>query len=1056
MDPLFAKLKAAFQTLRAQLVLPDSSMPDLVSLLLEHRDWLDSPTTWIAFPDSRQLNHFFQHVLEGEKWGTHDRQFPPMDILPFEPVHVSFSALRQRMKTLLSLREDTPDAPDRRLVFSTLPVLIQKTLHPQALEQAIFSLSREQAFPQSQLLDRLVHLGYERAFQVTEPGEFAHRGFIVDFYPLSSDFPVRVEWFDEQIVDLRLFDFATQKSTGKLDRILVTPARETFFGSDGAALFQERLQKLQKKYPASTFLAQLADNPSSYPALGPMMANHFSAPVQFLDPNTRFLLLDPLQGIARLRAFEKELFELHPGMEMKEVYFKYLRISESVLFHLPRCTYVVDEPLESLPGEKGAIPTWEVGKPLPHAKKKETGAHPFAALPSVVLSSWEDLEPGTLVVHEDYGIGKYLENARITNFSGTREYLKILYAKDVQIFVPVENIERVHQYIGDEATVELTDLKSGSWSRTRKKVRQDLEQKIQALMELWASRTQVQGTSFPPDYELESRFADSFPHLETRAQQQAITQVLGDMEKAVPMDRLLFGDAGSGKTEVAMRGAFRCVLNGYQVALMVPTTVLARQHYETFSNRFEGFGVSVRILDRFVTSSQSQKTLAQLAEGKVDILIGTHSLLSKKVQFHKLGLLIIDEEQKFGVMQKERIKAYKQSVEVLTLSATPIPRTLYQGFAGIKEMSIIDEMPPGRIPVEVLVSHFNEKMVRTGILREISRGGQVIFVHNRVEDIMEVLLKLQKLVPDVSIEVAHGQMKKSHFEKTLDRFYHGELDVLLCTTIIESGVDIPNANTLILDDSQRYGLSQLYQLRGRVGRSDRRAFAYFLFPPHFRNNEKNRARLDAIRDFTGAGSGLKLAQRDMEIRGIGNLLGIEQHGSIFSIGLHLYRQTLDQVLEIKGLKPTSAQPTQTGEKEWVQVELNGFYMDVLIPEAYVANHIERMKLYRQVARATTLEQLSQVALEIRDRFGPLPGELEQLLFFAKIRLLAHGLGIHRIEKQRSSEKMLLFFSDERDVDDFSLFHVRGFKKPDETQVLLFVQQDSLLFDLLERNTKKGK
>lgn len=1009
---------------------------------------MEQKKTVIVFPDSKYYRKYLELNNEGDYL-----LFPPLDVLPFEPVTASFSNIRARMKTLLNFKSD------HKPILTTTLALLQNTIGFEELERKIRKLSVSEVVKTGEVVDYLNTTGYKRVFTVKEPGDYSQKGFIIDFFPLHNERPYRIEFFDDEISEIREFNVETQRMTDKVEKCYLTPAREFILDQENNEVFNERIRKLQSKYPNSPFLEDLETHPLEYTALAPVFLKNAVSVIKLLEDYS-FIFIDVEDGFAAIMQYEKDLLEIFPRTEYREIYYHHLRISESQLLRVNQWVNISPLKPDFDENELGLFEIISLDTKEIKMRKGSRKASKFLEYETETIIDEESIELETYIVHEDYGIGKYKGNEVITNFAGTREYLKLEYDSGVSIFVPVENIDRIHKYVGDENLIKLTNLKSKTWSNTKKKVREDIEQKVEELLKLYAVRSKTKGMIMKGDPELERKFFDSFPHIETPAQDKAIAEVFKDMEEDVPMDRLIFGDAGSGKTEVAMRAAFRAVCSGAQAAMLVPTTVLAKQHFSKFENRMKDFGLKVKLLDRFVTPMQRRDIITKLKEGKIDIMIGTHSLLSKTVKFNNLGLLIIDEEQKFGVQQKEKIKGYKEKIDVLTLSATPIPRTLYMGLSGIKNMSIIDTLPPGRIPIEVASSPFNEKLVKTAILREISRGGQVMYVHNRVEDIEEVHDELKKIVPDIKIGMAHGQMRKKLFESTVNDFYEGQSDLLLSTTIIESGVDIPNANTLIIDDSQRYGLSQLYQLRGRVGRSDRRAYAYFLYPKKHTLKPETKSRLEAITTFNGAGSGIQISMRDMEIRGIGNILGMEQHGEINTIGLHLYRQILDEVMIKHGMK--QGEKVEESEKKSLRtnVELKGFYFEIMIPEDYIDNNIERMKIYRKIAMVEDLKDFKEIEKELLDRFGPVPNQIKGLLFYAKLKFMASTLGILAIEKLEKSKQFRLIFNDIKSTDQFDLKRVehqysntRGFTNREENQCILFMEKDERLYKLIEQNYK---
>ncbi|HRW35126.1 MAG TPA: CarD family transcriptional regulator [Thermotogota bacterium] len=1036
------KLKKKTLSKRSVIVAGEGGFYDKVPAVLETLCEHSAKPVVIVLPDLKYYRRYLEMINPGDFC-----LFPPLDVLPFEPVGASFSTLRDRMKTLLNIQDQ--QSP----ILTTTLGLLQRTIGISELSEKMMPLRISDQMSMSSIRNYLEKTGYEHVFSVKNPGEFSIKGFIVDFFPLHSEMPVRIELFDDEISEIRLFNPQTQRTVKPVKECLVCPAKEMIYDEENERAFLERMDKLKVKYPNSEFLEDLELHPMDYAALSPLFLKS-SVPVISLFSDRKFIFVDLEESMCAMNQFEKDLFEIFPSPLYREIYYHYLRISESVLLRTEEWINLtrLEPQFEDSVLNFGICEMIKLDTTGIKSTKKFHKASKFLEYETEKIIDEDTIEFDTLIVHEDYGIGKYKGNEVITNYAGTREYLKLEYADSVMIFIPVENIDRIHTYVGDENLVKLTNLKSKTWTNTKKRVREDIEQKIEELIKLYAIRNQTQGNILLGDYELEKKFFDSFPHIETLGQDKAIAEVFADMKSEQPMDRLIFGDAGSGKTEVAMRAAFRTVCSGFQVAMLVPTTVLAKQHYSQFFQRMTAFGLKVYLLDRFVTAKQRMDIVGGLKQGTIDIVIGTHSLLSKNIKFKNLGLLIIDEEQKFGVLQKEKIKSLKERIDVLTLSATPIPRTLYMGLSGIKNMSIIDTLPPGRIPVEVASSPYNEKLIKTAVLREVSRGGQVIYVHNRVEDIDEIYDGLRKMIPDISCGLAHGQMKKSQFESSVQAFYDGEMDMLICTTIIESGVDIPNANTLIIDDSHRYGLSQLYQLRGRVGRSDRRAYAYFLYPRKTRLKPEAFSRLEAIVSLHGAGSGLQLAMRDMEIRGIGNVLGMEQHGEINTIGLHLYRQILDDVMFKHGLKERKEeQPSEI--KSLIQVELKGFYFEVLIPEDYIENNIERMKVYRKIALSERIEDIDDVEKEIEDRFGKVPKQISDLMFYSKIKLYAESLGIMSIEKTINSGQYLLFFKDLKSADLFSIGKHRGFINREEHQAVVYSRKDDELYQLFKENQK---
>ncbi len=601
--------------------------------------------------------------------------------------------------------------------------------------------------------------------------------------------------------------------------------------------------------------------------------------------------------------------------------------------------------------------------------------------------------PGDLVVHRDHGISRFVEMRAVTDDGGAvHEYMLLEYAEGDRLFVPTQHLDRVDRYVGGaESHPKLSRLGSGEWERTRRRVKERTEEVARELLGLYSRREQAQGHAYAPDGAWQQELEGSFPYQETPDQVLVLEEIKRDMEASRPMDRVVCGDVGFGKTELAIRAAFKAAIEGRQVAMLVPTTVLCQQHFITFTERLAAFPITVRQLSRFVSDEEIARTLAGLRSGAVDIVVGTHRLLQKDVEFKNLGLVVIDEEQRFGVLQKERFKELRVAVDVLSLSATPIPRTLHMSLAGIRDLSVIQTPPEERQPIKTYVTAREDSLIREVITRELARGGQCFFLHNRVAGIEAVADRLRALVPEARIEVAHGQMPEGMLASVMRRFGDGEIDVLLCTTIIESGLDIPNANTIVIDDAHRLGLAQLYQLRGRVGRAGQRAYSYMMYPPARSLTEKADKRLDVIGDLQDLGAGFKLAMRDLEIRGAGNLLGEEQHGEIAAVGLELYNHLLaDAVTSLQG-KPLVESPAQ------VTVTLP---VAAFLPADYVSDERLRLRCYQELAACVSEQELDQRARGLVDRFGPMPAPTSALIDSLRVRLLAAAAGALGVETER--------------------------------------------------------
>src|SRR5229473_407361 len=624
---------------------------------------------------------------------------------------------------------------------------------------------------------------------------------------------------------------------------------------------------------------------------------------------------------------------------------------------------------------------------------------------SAFLSDFRDLQVGDYVVHVEHGIGQYQGLKEINQGNGDAEFMLLEYAEGAKLYVPLTRLDLVQKYRSAEgAKPVLSHLGSATWARTKARVRSAMKDMTEELLKLYAERKTAQGHSFPADNEWMREFEDAFEYSETDDQALAITDIKRDMESSLPMDRLLCGDVGYGKTEVAMRAAFKAINDNKQVAVLAPTTVLAFQHYETFKQRFATFPVQIEMISRFRSPKQQKEILQRVEAGKVDILIGTHRLLSKDVKFADLGLLIVDEEQRFGVRHKERLKQMRKQVDVLTMSATPIPRTLHMSLVGLRDMSVIETPPKDRIAIQTVVASWDEKLIQSAIEQELERGGQVFFVHNRVDSIWEVAAKLQALVPRARVIVGHGQMSEGELEKVMFKFMHHEADILVSTTIIENGLDIPLCNTILINRADRLGLSELYQLRGRVGRSNRRAYAYLLLPAEIELTPIARRRLAALKEFSDLGAGFKIAALDLELRGAGNLLGGEQSGHIEAVGFELYTQMLDRAIrEMKG---------EAGV-EVTEIQLN-LGLNIRIPSDYIKEENQRLRMYKRVAGVETESQLHDVRSELIDRYGETPRAVRNLLEYAALKLQAMRVGANAIERKR--EFVNIKFSQNASID----------------------------------------
>ena len=850
--------------------------------------------------------------------------FLDFDGLPFFENSPSVKA--ERVKILVSILRNEIEG-----FVTTLTAISRFLPNPEKLLKEIYSLNVGNKFSLS--AEKFSMMGYSRVDYVSSVGEFSIRGDIVDIFTPSSKYPVRIELFDEDIEDIRLFDPFTQKSVDKKNSIEVLPASENLSGDPTLDTLPHLREDLSTIFNYLKDFEVLAQNPEEI-----------------------------------LREHEKKLREIREISKDKwEVYKKSIIPSEEILKLLG-----------------------DVKKINLKTKVVEKSTERVESIPVLEI---DDLRIGDLVVHKSYGVGRFEGIERVRSALGEKDFVKLKYS-DAILYVPVDRLSKIHKYIGPEKR-EIDSMRSNRWRNRVKRIKRDIERRIRDLVKLYAKRSTVKGISLPGDTELEERFAQTFPHIETKDQIKAIQEVLEDLASDKPMDRLISGDSGYGKTEVALRAAFRTVVSGKQVALLAPTVVLANQHYRVFKDRLEDFGIVVEILDSTKKGKKREEILKKIRKGSIDIVLGTHSLLSKDVKFADLGLVIIDEEQKFGVEQKEKLKKLRLSVNVLTMSATPIPRTLHMALSGMKDISVIRTPPLGRKSIVVNVSPYNDSIVRAAVLRELARGGQIIYVHNRVEEIPGVHERIKRILPDVTTVVAHGRMNKRKLEKAIEVFARGEVDLLLCTSVIESGIDIGTANTIIVDDAHRYGLAQLYQLRGRVGRRYTKGYAYFLYPKGASKDAIKR--LEIIRNITGAGSGMEIALRDMEMRGYGDVLGLEQSGHIESIGYKYYVEMLrEAVRELKGEK-----------SEEIDVEITGYPGDVHIPEDYIYNPLERLRIYRRLAIAKDLSDIDEIASELRDRFGKLPYPVVNLIELSKFRIRISKIEAEKVEITKGSVTLKL-------------------------------------------------
>ncbi len=884
------------------------------------------------------------------------------------------------------------------------------------IEEIVLHLKKGMEIERTEVDKRLNEMGYRTASLVSEKGEYSQRGWLFDIFPSTSENPLRVEFFGDEIESIKTFDVETQLSKEDVSESSIFPAEEPSSGKtvmeimgDVKYFFSDSIQEREGLPEDITFLSRYSLKGSGYEAgmlslkgLGilPEERKH----IEELPQTIKLLLKENrIAFVSSSRSQAERLKEiLRDGDVVAPL------IDKTDLFDYEGRVLITIGDLSSGLFFPGLLILTEKevfgGRPGYRSIKKSKV--------SKLLTSLDDLMPGDFVVHRDHGIGKFYGLVR-QSVEGIEEDLMILAYEGGRLYLPLQGINSIQKYHSEEGVIPSIDRLGGkTWQRTKERVRRKIHEMAEKLVALYAEREVYKGFSFGPDTDLHREFDSFFPYEETPDQTVTIRDIKRDMESERPMDRLICGDVGYGKTEVAMRAVFKAVYDGMQVAILVPTTILCEQHYRTFKMRFSAFPVRIDYLSRFKSKKDQQETIRTLSNGDIDIIIGTHSLLREDIHFYKLGLLIIDEEHRFGVRQKERLKELKRGVDVLTLTATPIPRTLYMALSDIRDMSTIETPPEERLAVKSTVSVFDEELIKDAIKREIERKGQVFFVHNRIKDIYKFAEYLMRLFPSARISVAHGQMPERELEKIMLEFYGGKVDVLVATAIIGSGLDIPTANTIIINRADMMGLADLYQLRGRVGRSNVKAYSYFLIPGEDIITEEAKKRLQAIQEMSYLGAGLRLAMKDLEIRGAGNLLGPEQSGHIHAVGFDLYIEMLEKaVAEIKGLKiEEEFEPS-------INLRVNAF-----IPEEYVDDITLRLSLYRRVASSKTDEALKALEFEIQDRFGKPPEEVKNLLDIMRLKMMAKELLITKILDTQG--RVRIFFSPDTKVEPQDIFELR--------------------------------
>jgi transcription-repair coupling factor (superfamily II helicase) len=952
--------------------------------------------------------------------------FPGKEIV-FLPDRNGAAATGRRAEILYRLKEDDSLATSSNNLLTTL-------WDKKRLEANSLLIKKGDTVDRSTLEGLLILLGYRQADIVVEKGEYSRRGWITDIYPSTAADPYRIEFFGDEVEQLRLFEVETQRSKEDAETLFLLPAAEPeevlaisavaegkkfyclYHAEEDAALPENTV--FLSRYSFETAKGPSDERDGQRPQSGSLDAGLLSMKGHGVLPEERKGLDDIPEAVGRL-ASENRVVIVASSIGQADRLKDLFREKDIIL------PLVEKRELGNFQGRisltVGSLSSGLFFKGLMVLTERELFGERPSARPlmksrvSKLLASLDEIAAGDFIVHRDHGIGRFVGTVRQGKEESELELMQIEY-EDGRLYIPVQNIQIISKYRAEEGAAPKTDKLGGkTWQRKKEKARKKVHEIAEKLMSLYAVRKIARGFTFSPDSELHREFGSFFPYEETPDQAKAIEEIRKNMEADLPMDRLVCGDVGYGKTEVAMRAAFKAIFDNRQVAVLVPTTILAEQHFRTFRERFSGFPVTIDYISRFKTRQQIDLTLKSLSKGEIDIIIGTHGLLSRKVVFSRLGLLIVDEEHKFGVSQKEKIKELSRDVDVLNLTATPIPRTLHMALSGIRDISVIETPPEERLSVKTTIARSGDSLIRDAVNRELERDGQVFFVHNRIGDIYKVADHLSKLAPKAKIAVAHGQLPERELEKIMHRFFEGEVTVLVSTAIIGSGLDIPRANTIIIDRADRMGLADLYQLRGRVGRSNLKGYAYFLIPEESMLTEEAKKRLQAVNEMSYLGAGFRLAMKDLEIRGAGNVFGAEQSGHIHEIGFDLYIEMLEKaVAELKGV--------DIKEEFDPLIDLK---MPAFISDEYVSDAILRLSFYRRISSLRTEEETAEFEAELRDRFGNLPPEVLNLLDIMRLKNLARELMIAKV--QDAQDKVRVCFSPDTPVqprDIFSLYDKR--------------------------------
>ncbi|MEB3103260.1 transcription-repair coupling factor [Ferviditalea candida] len=1036
--------------------------------------------------------------------------YPANELLIAEAAISSPETLSQRIEVLSKLANGF-----RGIVVVPFAGVRKFLPSKQMIAEAQIRIAVGDSFPLDSFVSRICEIGYERVERVENKGEMSVRGGIVDFFPLTSPTPYRIEWFDEEVDSIRTFDPSDQRSMEKCQSVTVTPCKEIIADRrrfENAAQhtyerLQEQLAKMSDRKAKEKLLETLSGEIEQlregiyFQEIFKYISFLYPERQTLLDyiPEDSILVLDePIRLQETSRQMERDEAETTTYLLQEGKFLPAFALSKnygSLLPHTPFPKLYLSLFLRQVPqtqpqnivnfmcramqnfhgqmhvlkaemerwGKSGTkvmvlangadrvervrrvLQDYQIDVPTLIDGNLQTGFELTSVRLSVItegelftqkqrkvrkpdrklenaerIKSYLDLKVGDYVVHVNHGIGKYVGIGTLEINGIHKDYIHILYAGGDKLSVPIDQIDMVQKYVGsDEKEPKLYKLGGAEWARIKNKVRSSVKDIAEDLIQLYAKRQSSPGFTFSQDTSYQQEFESMFPYEETPDQLRAIEEIKKDMELSRPMDRLLCGDVGYGKTEVAIRAAFKAAIESKQVAVLVPTTILAQQHYETFRERFAGYPIRIEVLSRFRSKKEQLEVIKAIKNGTADIVIGTHRLLSSDIRFKDLGLLIVDEEQRFGVSHKEKLKKLKTNVDVLTLTATPIPRTLHMSMLGVRDLSVIETPPENRFPVQTYVVEYSNALVREAIERELARNGQVYYLFNRVQGIHQMAERISELVPDARVAVAHGQMPEQELERIILDFLDGEYDVLVSTTIIETGVDIPNVNTLIVHDADKMGLSQLYQLRGRVGRSNRIAYAYFTYEKDKVLSEVSEKRLQAIKQFTELGSGFKIAMRDLSIRGAGNLLGAEQHGFIASVGFDLYSQMLaEEIGKLK--KGMENEPEAEPAEITTQIDLS---LDAYLPSDYIYDNMQKIEVYKKVASIKSLEDAEDLREELVDRFGDLPQAVNNLLAVGRLKVYGNRYGILSISQKGDEILLSIHDSQNQLIDGQKLFAI---------------------------------